>query len=66
MKDFHNRSLYSNPASNLFAHRVSEIPLGGAVKIGSQNVSATIENIKANWQQVYPENVFEYRLQDER
>ena len=65
MKDFHNKSLYSEIQPESICAIRKEYRFA-AVKIGSQNVSATIESIRQNWQQVYPENVFEYRFQDEQ
>jgi putative ABC transport system permease protein len=65
IKDFHNKSLYSpiQPESICAIRKEYKF---AAVKIAPQNVAKTIESIKQYWQQVYPENVFEYRFQDEQ
>jgi putative ABC transport system permease protein len=65
MKDFHAQSMYTAiPPESISAFR-NEYRFA-AVKINANNVHATLENLKRDWQAIYPENVFEYTFQDEQ
>nr|WP_067058677.1 ABC transporter permease [Mucilaginibacter sp. L294] len=65
MKDFHAQSMYAAiPPESISAFR-HEYRFA-AIKINANNVQATLENLKRDWQAIYPENVFEYTFQDEQ
>jgi putative ABC transport system permease protein len=65
MKDFHAQSMYAAiPPESICAFRRDY--RFAAVKINANNVHATLENLKRDWQTVYPDNVFEYAFQDEQ
>jgi putative ABC transport system permease protein len=65
MKDFHAQSMYAPiPPESICAFRHDY--RFAAVKINANNVHATLENLKRDWQTVYPDNVFEYTFQDDQ
>jgi putative ABC transport system permease protein len=65
MKDFHAQSMYGAiPPQSICAFRNNY--RFAAIKISAQNVHTTLDNLKRDWQIVYPENIFEYSFQDEQ
>ncbi|MFS2185236.1 ABC transporter permease [Mucilaginibacter sp. Mucisp84] len=61
VKDFHAKSLYTAIAPEYISTFRKGYQYAG-VKIGSNNPSAVIDRIKKEWQEIYPDNVFEYRF----
>jgi putative ABC transport system permease protein len=65
MKDFHAQSMYTAILPESISAFRNNYRFA-AVKINAKNVHTTLENLKHDWQSVYPENVFEYTFQDEQ
>jgi putative ABC transport system permease protein len=65
MKDFHAKSLYRAIEPEYITTFRKGYQYAG-VKISPGNPSAIIEQIKKQWQAVYPDNVFEYRFLDQQ
>ncbi|MET3606721.1 MULTISPECIES: ABC transporter permease [Mucilaginibacter] len=65
VKDFHAKSLYTAIAPEYISTFRKGYQYAG-VKIGSNNPSAVIDRIKKEWQEIYPDNVFEYRFLDQQ
>ena len=65
MKDFHAQSMYAAiPPESISAFRNGY--RFAAIKINARNLQFTLQSLKQEWQNVYPENVFEYTFQDEQ
>ncbi|MGF7037134.1 ABC transporter permease [Mucilaginibacter lappiensis] len=65
VKDFHSKSLYTAIDPQYISSLRSGYQYMG-VKINSNESSAVIDQIKKEWQSVYPDNVFEYHFLDEQ
>jgi putative ABC transport system permease protein len=65
VKDIHLQSLHSSIEPLLITSQSEDYAYAG-VKIRSTNASNTIEQIKQDWQSVYPGNIFEYHFLDEQ
>ena len=65
VKDIHLHSLHSE-IEPLRTTSPSEDYAYAGVKIGMANPSKIIEQIKADWQSVYPNHIFEYHFLDEQ
>jgi putative ABC transport system permease protein len=65
MKDFHAQSMYAAIAPESISAFRNEYRYA-AIKINANNVHSTLENLKRDWQSIYPENIFEYAFQDEQ
>ncbi|HEX8020412.1 ABC transporter permease, partial [Mucilaginibacter sp.] len=65
VKDFHAKSLYTAIAPEYITTFRKGYQYVG-VKIGSGNPSVVIDDIKKEWQTVYPDNVFEYHFLDQQ
>jgi putative ABC transport system permease protein len=65
VKDIHLHSLHSEIEPLLITSQSEDYAYAG-VKIGMANASKTIEQIKQDWQSVYPSHIFEYHFLDEQ
>jgi len=65
LKDFHAQSLYVPIAPEYIASFRSYYQYAG-VKIRSGDPLSVIDQIKKEWQSVYPDNVFEYKFLDQQ
>lgn len=65
VKDFHAKSLYAPIEPEYIACHRKEYRYAG-VKIGAGHPSQAIALIKAHWESVYPDHLFEYRFLDEQ
>ena len=65
VKDFHSKSLYTaiQPESICASRTHYRF---AAIKIDPGNIRQTIKSVQADWQLVYPQNVFEYNFQDQQ
>ncbi|QNF32799.1 ABC transporter permease [Adhaeribacter swui] len=65
VKDFNNQSLHSEISPivmSTFTERYQTLSL----KISTQNITQTLNLIKQQWQQTFPDKVFDYQFVDEK
>ncbi len=65
VKDIHLHSLHSEIEPLLITSQAEDYAYAG-VKIGMSNPSKIIEEIKQDWQSVYPNHIFEYHFLDDQ
>ncbi len=65
VKDFHSRSLYTAIGPEYISSVRKNYEYAG-IKLASGNPTQVIQRIKKQWEQVYPDNVFEYNFLDQQ
>ena len=65
VKDLHLHSLRSSIEPLLITSNLEDYANAG-VKIAGSNSAATIAEIKATWESIYPDHIFEYHFLDEQ
>ena len=65
VKDFHTHSLYTELEPAVIASK-AELYQYAAIKVSPYNQREAVEGIKATWQKIFPQHVFEYRFLDEQ
>lgn len=65
VKDFHQKSLRDEIAPCVIASRADWYVQAG-IRLSSGNPTQTLERIRQAWQQLYPDEVFEYEFLDEQ
>ncbi|PSR55078.1 ABC transporter permease [Adhaeribacter arboris] len=65
VKDFTNSSLHDEIAPVIMSTRTDRYQTL-SLKISTQNIAQTIQVVKQQWQQTFPEKVFDYQFVDEK
>ncbi|WP_234736851.1 ABC transporter permease [Tellurirhabdus bombi] len=65
VKDFHQRSLHEEIAPCIIASHAAMFQRVG-IRVTGQNPSQTIQRIRTTWEQLYPDEVFEYEYLDKQ
>ncbi|MBC7922845.1 MAG: ABC transporter permease, partial [Ferruginibacter sp.] len=65
VKDFHQKSLREAIGPCLIASQADWYAKAG-IQISGQNPARTLQRIRQTWQQLYPDEVFEYQFLDEQ
>ncbi|MFD2573012.1 ABC transporter permease [Spirosoma soli] len=65
VKDFHQKSLRDEIAPCIIASRADWYRQAG-IRISGNNLARSLERIRQAWQQLYPDEVFEYEFMDEQ
>ncbi|GAA4446861.1 ABC transporter permease [Nibrella saemangeumensis] len=65
VKDFHQKSLREEIGPCIIASRADWYERAG-IRISGQNPAQTLQRIRQTWQQLYPNEVFEYQFLDEQ
>ncbi|MFC5410974.1 ABC transporter permease [Larkinella bovis] len=65
VKDFHQRSLHDEIGPCLITSYASQYKTAG-IRIAGHNPSQTVQRIRAAWEKIYPDEVFEYEFLDDQ
>ena len=65
VNDFHQKSLREEISPCLIASQADWYAAAG-IRISGQNPAQTLQRIRQTWQQLYPDEVFEYQFLDEQ
>ena len=65
VKDFNDRSLRQSLAPLIITTNIT-MYRQAAIKLGTTNISSTMQSIKKIWQQTFPDYVYEYRFLDDK